>query len=352
MEIEYYTEPYVFCVIRNYLTDYEIITIKKELTKLQPQLKDPLDTGTATTKNGNVLKQNKGMFIHNSPITHIGNDKLDKVIEQLIHKHWIYNYFNDNKVDSTLVTLYKQGDYYNEHRDDSVLTSLYYIWDEPKPFKGGDLLFGTFKVPIDNNCIVIFPSCINHSVSQVTEGYGRWVITQFISKKTVNDNIYIYDGFLSFSDFSHVKKTIDSGHWKFENYSNPSSKDIPFWIMDLKDDPVFSSILKKKIEKVTCRNFKLEEVYANGQTRGQNGSFHVDTDDDNSWTFILYINDTSDNDEWGGETQFKVGDTIKVIKPVMNRGVLFKANIFHRGMAPSPDNNNLRVTVAWKLSQI
>jgi hypothetical protein len=109
----------------------------------------------------------------------------------------------------------------------------------------------------------------------------------------------------------------------------------------------------RAIEARSGKKFKILRIYANGQVYGQDGDFHQDDTGPNTWTFLIYMNIVPANEleNWGGETQFKMNDGLKIQLPVPNTGVLFRSNIFHKGMAPSNISSGLRVTVAWKLEE-
>ena len=109
-----------------------------------------------------------------------------------------------------------------------------------------------------------------------------------------------------------------------------------------------------KIESYFKKKFTLDNVYANGQTYGQDGIYHTDDDNDDAYTFLLYISGiTSDNVHIvDGYTLFKDDDKVVCIEPILNRGVLFKSNILHKGMGPSRSANMLRVSIAFKLREI
>lgn len=80
-------------------------------------------------------------------------------------------------------------------------------------------------------------------------------------------------------------------------------------MMTLTDDPFFSTHLKSKIEAASNHKFAVQRVYANGQTFGQDGTFHQDDKNDESYTFCLYTNKqiTAETaDDIGGEFIFKV----------------------------------------------
>ena len=163
----------------------------------------------------------------------------------------------------------------------------------------------------------------------------------------------LYDNVMTKDDFERCEKLIHDGGWKFTGHSNDDSV-LKFWFMDLTSDSFFTEVFFEHIQAFTKRKFKLENVYANGQTYGLDGDFHKDADHDNAYTFLYYVSDVnSDNvDQVGGYTQFKINDEVTCVEPLINRGVLFKSNIVHRGLAPSRLSGMLRVTIAFKLTEL
>ena len=93
------------------------------------------------------------------------------------------------------------------------------------------------------------------------------------------------------------------------------------------------------------------QVYANGQTYGQDGGFHIDDDRDGHYTFILYLSDIRPENvnTIGGYTEFKFKNGVHAIEPILNRGVFFDSKLLHRGLAPSRGSNILRISVAFKI---
>jgi Rps23 Pro-64 3,4-dihydroxylase Tpa1-like proline 4-hydroxylase len=188
-KFQFFDEPVPHCIINNYYTDVEIELIWKEIDFLKGKLRPPEQTGGA--KENNIpLKLNQGIFLDElysdrnlSDILRI-NRKLvhDDIIQNIRDKHWFYDYLlpSDRLKDSTLLTHYFTGCYYKPHRDSSCVTCISYLWKEPKTFEGGDLYFGTYKVPVKNNCMLIFPSCAMHEVTTVT-GEGRYALSQFVN---------------------------------------------------------------------------------------------------------------------------------------------------------------------------
>ena len=361
MEFTYYTEPVTFCIIKNYHSSEIRKSILKELNTLKPHLQEPTKTASASDFSGDLKKSNSGLFLEEfyrenqskSVILHASRKLFTECIWELKKNNWFYKYIERSNNNATLVSHYKSGDFYDAHEDDGLITAIYYTWDEPKKFEGGDFYFGEFKVPIENNCILIFPSCTEHRVTPVI-GNGRWAISQFInnSMRQPNQNVNFYDNFLNVTEFSEVQKRVDQGSWTYKNISTENSNSR-FFMMQLTDDPFFREHIKTIIEMRTGKKFNVLRVYANGQAHGQDGEFHQDDQAPNKWTFLLYTNiiPASEIEAWGGETQFKLEDGIRLQLPVPNLGVLFRSDIWHKGMGPSRYINGLRVTVAWKLEE-
>ena len=121
-----------------------------------------------------------------------------------------------------------------------------------------------------------------------------------------------------------------------------------FWVMDLMDDPYYTSHFFNIIQKVTNRKFELVKLHANGQTYGQNGNWHTDQDD--GYTFIYYVNSLWDP-KWGGSTVLINEEQIVVQPFIPNAGILFKSNLMHLGSEPTRHFNGLRITIAYLLQE-
>ena len=88
---------------------------------------------------------------------------------------------------------YHNDDYYDPHTDRSMqFLAFSYFYKEPKKFEGGELLFPKYdyKVPCENNSIVIMPGWVQHAVSKVSiedseyfDGWGRYAVTHFFGSK-------------------------------------------------------------------------------------------------------------------------------------------------------------------------
>lgn len=353
-EIVHFTEPVTFCIIKNFYSEDELEIIWKELESLRPHLAGPEHTGTAQNVLGQPKKDNKGLFLpQRTPIT-ILNRKLfsPELMHDLSKLNWFFGYLKHLNKDSTLVSYYEDSGHYKPHVDHSVITAIHYLWKEPKTFTGGELYFGNFEVPIENNCLLIFPSCTLHEVKPL-KGYGRYALTQFITmrEKERSSEIQRFTNVLSVLDFKKAQEFIDKGTWTTGGNSGTGSP-VNFLYMNLVDNKFFSEYLRDKILALTGKQAKLDRVYANGQYSGLDGSFHQDSKRDGTWTFLLYLTDIEPNqlDEFHGTTEIKREDRIVSFQPETNSAVLFPSQLFHRGRSPSRFFPGLRITVAWKFS--
>jgi len=166
------------------------------------------------------------------------------------------------------------------------------------------------------------------------------------------DHIHIYDDFLSSDDLKKARDIIESKYWQYGHVSNKKTAHPFFW-MDLIDDPFFAKYLLEKIKQVTCGNYIINRVYANGQNAGMNGSYHKDDEDPNTRTFCLYITHPTYEymDEVDGHLMIRIPgrQSVMAIEPLPNRGVVFPSNMLHKGNAFHPMVKEMRVCVAWKL---
>ena len=185
----------------------------------------------------------------------------------------------------------------------------------------------------------------------------------------MTDRIQIFDAFLTPEELETCANTVKRPTWSFGQISQTSPISTPFWMMTLTDDPFFSTQMKSKIEAAANRKFAVQRVYANGQTFGQDGTFHQDETADESYTFCIYINkqiSVETADDIGGEFVFKLPCTKPptnegvidglfsriAVAPLYNRGILFPANYFHKGLAFNRYCKGLRISIAWKLTAI
>ena len=133
---------------------------------------------------------------------------------------------------------------------------------------------------------------------------------------------------------------------------DPDLRDIPFWVAELNDDNWFTDNMMSVINRITNQQWTLLRVYANGQTHGQSGSLHTDTDlvvPGQKYTFLYYAHPVWEI-AWGGHTVFQGPDMHTHSHfPRPNSAVLFDSTIPHVGLEPTRHCPHLRITVAWKL---
>jgi len=179
----------------------------------------------------------------------------------------------------------------------------------------------------------------------------------------MTDKIQIFDTFLTPEELEICANAVKRPAWSFGQISQTSPVSTPFWMMTLTDDSFFSTHLKSKIETAANRKFSVQRVYANGQTFGQDGTYHQDDASNDSYTFCIYINKqiTAETaDDIGGEFIFKIPNhqpnddpfSRIAVTPLYNRGILFPANYFHKGLAFNRYSKGLRVSIAWKLQEV
>ena len=180
-------------MVENFIPDVEIKRIWNEIDELNLFLKQPEETGSARDVENNYKKKNKACWVdevygparHTSFIINLMQRIYSpEFIKQAQNLHWFYNYLPDTNVDSTLLSVYENGDLYRSHADVATITTLLWLWKEPKVFSGGDMIFHKkYNFPIQNNMLVMFPSCIQHEVTEVimndAPGFGRYTITNF-----------------------------------------------------------------------------------------------------------------------------------------------------------------------------
>lgn len=171
------------------------------------------------------------------------------------------------------------------------------------------------------------------------------------------EEIILKDNFLNNDELNTALSIINKNNWSFGNFSKKiHNYEIPFWSIDLMEVDFFSIYVKEIIEKTFSKKFKLNRLYANGQTYGQEGVYHIDSIIEDSYTFVLYLTNISDEyiEVAGGNILFKLPDYKYNIsyEPVYNRGILFPSNYLHKSTSFTRFIMDLRISVAWKLVEI
>ncbi len=357
MDITVYTHPVPFCLVKNFLSLDKSTQVKKELNDLRPDLK-PAETTSPAKIDNKLAAKRLGIFLHeasylrgNSAINSIFDIVVSKTfVTELCNRNWLFNYLRNKNYCGTLVSLYEDGDSYQYHKDKAMLSIIYYAFEGE--FQGGDFFLQNVKVPIEDNSLIIFPSCVDHCVYPVNGPGSRWSVTTFFNIDEdiprPPPDIFKFPSFTSPDEWTTIQKNMPNAPWILKGNSLGPDDNEKFWYTDLSKNDFFTKTL---FERIPHGPWILERVYANGQSYGQNGKFHQDSTNPKCWTFILYTNeiDTVNINSWGGQTEFqtKIGTLSQVPEP--NLGILFKSDIFHRGLGPSKKVDGLRITIAWKL---
>ena len=114
--------------------------------------------------------------------------------------------------------------------------------------------------------------------------------------KYTTSDVVQHNNFFDKEDWEEIQnKTGYGSNWCFGHTSygqeHPEYKHCtPFWKIDFAEDTFFKDHLLNKIQEKLETRFKLQHVYANGHTYGQDGSIHVDAQTDNGRTLLLYVN--------------------------------------------------------------
>ena len=169
------------------------------------------------------------------------------------------------------------------------------------------------------------------------------------------DDIIVIDDFLSHDELVKVtsRSTYKNEDWGLQrswdgNDTHPLKKidfNGTFLTKRLDDNEYYTSYLFNKIKNHFNYNYKLIEVYLNGNEALRNGSFHID---DADRTVILYIGDWEP--AWGGFTHFMLSDIDhRIVAPITGRMINFRSDIPHKAYAYCYSDCPMRVSAAFKL---
>ena len=202
MEIRHYKgDKASYMTFENIYDEKELDLIWQEAKFLchEDKLLPPPVTKSAIDQYGNILKNNKGLWICDLYKDRITSNYL-KLYKKAVNNitsnkdELIKNDFNikllfHTNCDSTLMSYYENSDYYKAHFDIACYTYVFWLFKEPKMFSGGDLSFPELNqtIKVKSNMAVLFPSWIDHEVDKIEmcdtiEKYkcnGRFAFTTF-----------------------------------------------------------------------------------------------------------------------------------------------------------------------------
>lgn len=168
------------------------------------------------------------------------------------------------------------------------------------------------------------------------------------------ENVKIIDNFLSDDELSQCLNIVNKREWNYGHTSGYSEKfnNKFFAVYDLGD--FFTKHIKEKLEHIFNKTFILDRNYMHVQLYGQYGSYHVDTELENTYTFCIYLTDISDIDMENADGDFllKIPNSTSIIciNTLMNRGVFFPSIYFHKGMAYNRFFPQKRLCITWKMT--
>ena len=199
LEADLYVEPFPLMVVQNFYNKIELELIWKELdfyTSPNKLFEAKEYGGVVDRTNAKAIcldelykgQENKKNFRNISNILTVNRKLFNSgVLDKFSQLHECCTLATESNHDVTKVRYYHNNEYYDPHTDKSVMFLAFsYFFKEPKKFTGGDLIFPKydFKVPCDNNTMVIFPGWVEHGVRKVTikdsdyfDGWGRYCIS-------------------------------------------------------------------------------------------------------------------------------------------------------------------------------
>ena len=198
MNIEYFETPVPHIIIRNIFDEEHLSNIWKELELLtdSDRLSPPSESNSAK-KFGVFLKKNHAVFLENvysnpkySSVFKAFNHTLTAdAINEIESKNIVFKWLHGTNNQSFLISYYDNDDRYYPHTDNAVYSVLINFYKQPKAFTGGDLMLGNgdYKIPLENNRLILIPSWATHSVTPVKfkedckplSGMGRYTVSIF-----------------------------------------------------------------------------------------------------------------------------------------------------------------------------
>ena len=183
MKVTWVPTPHPHLLLEDIFAEEELPQVMTELHNLDSLLLPPHLSGSAS-RDGRPLKFNDALLLANlketSPLEGLLSNHLFEELFLQIPCHWFMHSLRLCNLHSFMVSRYADGQYYNCHFDRCMFTTLVWMYDEPKQFTGGELIFTEYKEVLEpkNNTGVIFFGAQLHEVPPVS-GDGRYTITRF-----------------------------------------------------------------------------------------------------------------------------------------------------------------------------
>lgn len=197
------------CIIDDWYTEEELKMVKAELNYYY-SVRDVImkteeeDKSMARDEDGKAKGKFYRIFTYTNPhsitdklFTKVKNDDVRNAIKTSLMKdenYGLYELLMTTNIHSTAVTYYgRENDEYKEHIDSCTFTVLIWLFNEPKKFEGGNLVFIRTgeTIEIKNNRMLLFPGFYKHRVEPIRpldgfqEDDGRWTISHFFLRNEV-----------------------------------------------------------------------------------------------------------------------------------------------------------------------
>jgi hypothetical protein len=180
------------------------------------------------------------------------------------------------------------------------------------------------------------------------------------------DDILFYDEIFDVSLFKQIGHEVSSVP-KWQIQCSSVEDESWFWKFILDDNKFITETCFDQVKNIIGDNYSINTVYINGQASLQSGDPHFDSEFEDEYTFLIYVNETW-NATWGGHTVFlnkywnkserrydnfwgtNKMNTVSVL-PSPNSGLFFPSNIVHFAEGPSKKMSQLRLTLVYKLKK-
>jgi hypothetical protein len=190
MKVKFKAKPTPHLLLTDVFSEDQLDEVCREIFCLHPSLKPARLTGSAGVE-AMPRKRNSGLFIHETyadvAISRVWTQSVRQLASRDVSAAWKPAWLSDlyeSTLDrAVLISHYGDEDCYLPHRDSSLFTGLIWLWDEPKPFSGGEFTLTDYDYEIDckANSGIVFLSHEQHAVAPV-KGEGRYTISVFMGK--------------------------------------------------------------------------------------------------------------------------------------------------------------------------
>lgn len=167
----------------------------------------------------------------------------------------------------------------------------------------------------------------------------------------------IVDEFLDYDELKIMKKIILDKKWNYNHTSGTNELITNKFFANYELNSFFSMHILEKINNYFNKKYKLNRNYMHIQNFAVDGSYHIDDEGHDKFTFCLYLTNIKDKnfENIGGDLFIKIPDNKHIIsiEPINNRGILFQSEYLHKGMAYNRNSTeNKRLCITWKLEEI